>query len=228
MDHAEPSEATPQSEPKPDTDAITSLTPWGFPRLKTCPKCEYSLASLPDPPYRCPECGLEYDEFSCEWERQRWRGMRRSLGFVWSLLCVVGLYHVLSWLWWSNRSQPWRLSVFVIPLIPTILGGMVIFSRGRRFVAITPGGIHARAGRFRPIFLPWSSLITFDESGSGILAWAPALVYRRWKGQGEIKLRDVLPTPAATSQFAAAFLEGRDRYAGHGEGSEDDAKRATN
>ena len=219
-----PTDVADRAAPPPRLGGTADLTPWGFPRLKTCPKCEYSLAGLPAPPYRCPECALEYDEYSCEWEARHWRTAWRLIVFVfaitWRLLLLCSMLLV------RNPAFPVWLRLFLIVVLGSqvVAAALWLLSPGRRYVAITPQGIHARGSTFRTVFIPWKSNLyySYDDVGWGVLRWKPKLIYRKGRLPRTIGLRDVLPTASAKSQFAQALEEGRRRYAGGAEGQHAD------
>lgn len=190
--------------PRAGVDA--ALTPWGFPRLQTCPECEYSLAGLPAP-HRCPECGFEYDEFACEWENRSYRS--QWLGGLASILVLLGF------LWYARGSGISALSLFAgFCLLVTSLSVLVLWrlSKRRCFVALTPDGIRVRNPTGDSGLIPWEGVRLATGFAWGI-SWGPRLLYpgslSLWHSA---RLGACLQSATQIEQFARAIEEGRTHY----------------
>ena len=206
----------PTNRPPPAVPASElDLTPWGFPRLKTCPKCEYSLVGLPAP-HRCPECGLEYDEFSCEWENRRWRRAGRVLGVLGLVVyCVVLLAYFIAV--YRSRFEPW-LCLSGVLLVFLAYRLLPLFARGRRFIALCTRGIYARTDTIGIVFIPWQSFQRSGRFDPGRTGWEPMLFFRRRGFLRRLGLRDVLSPSVALHHFADVLAQAQRHYAGRPEG----------
>ena len=126
----------------------------------TCPKCAYSFRGLPID-HACPECGFQRDEHTLVFEARGLRGITLlSLVatsvwgcFVFALAQAMSLLLVLAV--GAIIAEAISLPVFIVALTayPTYLAVRVC-SR-RRYVAVTPAGIHVRS-LSEECFIPWS------------------------------------------------------------------------
>ncbi|QOJ14670.1 MAG: hypothetical protein HRU75_08465 [Planctomycetia bacterium] len=127
--------------------------------LEACPRCAYSLRTLPIE-HRCPECGLPVDR---RWRCYAGRHAPRSTnvatwslkGFVLIWLGVAALGLVFHLLVSSGTDRLALLAILPILLVVVV----VLVYRPRRFIAVGPEGLVVCVGRHRePIRHPWSVL----------------------------------------------------------------------
>ncbi|MBK8914714.1 MAG: hypothetical protein IPM64_08990 [Phycisphaerales bacterium] len=127
--------------------------------LEACPRCAYSLRTLPIE-HRCPECGLQLDRrWRCYAGRHAPRSTNvatwslRGFVLVWVGIAVVGMAGMSIV---SSGNE--RLAA--LALLPVLAGVVIALTfRPRRFVAVGPNGIVVCSGRHKPLLLlPWSAL----------------------------------------------------------------------
>ena len=198
-----------------------------FPRLLRCPKCEYSLLGLSQSRH-CPECGLEYDRYSCEWAG-RHRSMWRTLAIV-VLIALIWLITLLDAWSRTGRNSSWLLtSAWVVPLV-LVFGyayRMRAVNHRRAFLATTPHGIAVRLNRIKVTTIPWDAtqgvahgvhvpglLLPFNwRTTLGRGAADPVLLYRGGLVVRQLNLRPILQTEEEVNQFVLIVEWSRRWYA---------------
>ena len=126
--------------------------------LDVCPRCFYSLKGLPTT-YKCPECGLRYDEYSRSWTfRSAYRPtIPAAVTFLpmWVyFLMTTQRRPRLAWMA-AEMSILTLLSVFLIGRL--VLQHLWIRKR-RLLVAPTPDGLFVRALPGRGRLHAWPNL----------------------------------------------------------------------
>lgn len=216
-DH-QPSKAAAQASSQQADVPSADLTPWGFPRLRTCPVCEYSLAGLPAP-HHCPECGFAYDEFACEWAMERRFRARLIRRWFLTLLLAVGM-QVFVVLLARTVAVVISLEEFLFTTTWLLVGINAVFAfallwrrkRKRSFVAITSRGIHVKAEFAPGEIIPWKAVLRVRLWRLWFLH-TTTLVYGWHALPLSLSLNSILPASKLALQFAYAVEVGRSYYA---------------
>ena len=222
-----PTEDTPleqvggESSPHLPISARPDLTPWGFPRLRLCPKCEYLLVGLPAP-HHCPECGLEYDEFSCDWVAEQ-HSMATIIRRYLSYSAVICTLYALPFVLAAFGDPGPRISMWWVALLTwcfLLVIVFVAFMAARRYsrrkvssIALLPDGVCYGAPGAGINMISWRAVRTTRVRR--IWRWQfPALTFGRGLFPMGIDLWQVLSTRQAAEEFARAVQLGKQRYAG--------------
>lgn len=127
------------------------------PPLDRCPVCRYSLQGLPSA-YRCPECGLEYDEQTRVWRPTSFRTFAGlTLQFTFIFLANL-IFHSLL----GTGKAPILQQAIGFSIVATCLVFFIIRYRAHPFVAVGPSGISYKLGFKAPITVPWQDVIKVD------------------------------------------------------------------
>lgn len=186
-------------------------------RLSVCPVCDYPLDGLPGP-HRCPECGLAYDEQSRDWPAGP--PPLRQEPLFWFSLGSFLVFPVLVWLIDPTDLFSTATGAVFIALETSFLMLPLRAARGRHYaIAVLPNGIHLEREGCKTI-VPWANVL-----GARVLPGRSArgvqLYHRRFGLVRNVNLGHLLPMPESREEFAKAVVDGRQRYAGKLETSDE-------
>ena len=125
--------------------------------MRRCQYCQYDLEALPTA-HKCPECGVEYDEYSVV--------LRSSLSREYRQLIVAGIL-VLVMGWAAARYTGFRqddLYLMGIILLSVLIALWKITTRSRSdgIVIVTRAGVDFRRSGFDAGLLNWQDLESAD------------------------------------------------------------------
>lgn len=136
--------------------------------IDRCPFCAYDLR-FGRPPYRCPECGFEYDDQSRVWWDSR---DGAGYGNYWMFaLTAVGLGGFMAYRFWIGTARLEALFFLAMAMGGATYVAHLVFRLRRsyklgRCIVASPRGLFVRS-QYHEDFIPWQSFgdLVFSKMG---------------------------------------------------------------
>lgn len=172
-----------------------------------CPDCGREIVA-PLMHAVCPDCGFEYDEHTRIWQPRN--PGRLYLLLLNILICLPIVFHFLQVLLLSGQRPSNVLTIAaviaVVGLVWAVPRLRLVLTEDRRFAAVTPRGLQARAGR-------GECLVGWSDFDSVRVRLGVPHVHRRGEAR-PIPLDWVFDSDDEVADFVQQVGQAVNRYAG--------------